>query len=132
MMGAGSPDMKEGLGISYYSCTTNMTDKKLAIYSADGDFLIVPQVGTLLVTTEFGKLTIRSKEICVIPRGIKFAIDLKEEKARGWIAECYKGHFSIPDLGPIGSNGLANERDFETPTAAYSDDQSEWTIMSRF
>jgi len=76
MMGAGSPDMKEGLGISYYSFTTGMTDKRLAIYSSDGDFLIVPQVGTLRITTEFGKLTVAQKEICVIPRGIKFSVDL--------------------------------------------------------
>jgi homogentisate 1,2-dioxygenase len=122
MMGAGSPDMKDGLSISYFSCTTSMTDKKLAVYSSDGDFLIVPQVGTLRITTEFGKLTVGQKEICVIPRGIKFSVDLEGDKARGWIAECFKGHFAIPDLGPIGSNGLANERDFETPTAAYSDD----------
>jgi len=73
----------------------------------------------LYITTEFGKITCGSKEICVIPRGVKFSVDLKDEKARGWIAECYKGHFALPDLGPIGSNGLANDRDFETPVAAY-------------
>lgn len=96
-----------------------MTDKKIAMSSADGDLLIVPQTGTLRVTTEFGLLTVASKEICVIPRGVKFAVDLEGEQARGWIAELYKGQFAIPDLGPIGSNGLANERDFEVPVACY-------------
>ena len=89
-----------------------MSQKKLALYSSDGDMLIVPQDGTLRITTEFGKLTVGSKEICVIPRGVKFTVDLAGEKSRGWICEVYKGHFAIPDLGPIGSNGLANERDF--------------------
>jgi len=41
-MGAGTSEMKEGLTISYYSCTTSMSDKKIAMYSSDGDFLIVP------------------------------------------------------------------------------------------
>lgn len=94
------------------------------MYSSDGDILIVPQDGTLHLTTEFGKLTVGSKEICVVPRGVKFSVDLPAEegaKCRGWICEVFKGHFAIPDLGPIGSNGLANERDFEVPVAAYQD-----------
>lgn len=76
MMGAGCPSMKDGLSISYYSCTKSMTDKKIAMYSADGDILIVPQFGTLHITTEFGKLTVASKEIAVVPRGVKFSVDL--------------------------------------------------------
>lgn len=132
MMGAGSPQLKTGLSISYFSLKSNMSDKKLAMYSADGDLIIVPQEGQLKITTEFGRLTCGSKEICVIPRGVKFSVDISGDHARGWISEVYKGHFVIPDLGPIGSNGLANERDFEIPTAAYDDDVSEWTIYSRF
>ena len=100
--------------------------------NADGDILIVPQEGTLRIKTEFGNLTVKSKEICVIPRGIKFSVDLEGIKARGWFAEVYKGHFAIPDLGPIGSNGLANERDFQIPVAAYEDDATEWEIYTRF
>ena len=132
MMGAGSPSMKDGLAISQYSCRKGMTGERIAMYSSDGDMLIVPQYGTLRVTTEFGKLTVASKQIIVIPRGIKFAVDLEHEQARGWIAEVFKGHFLIPDLGPIGSNGLANERDFEVPVAAYEDSTAKWKIFSRF
>jgi len=121
-VGAGCPGMKDGLSISNYSCTESMTPNKKAMYSADGDILIVPQDGTLRITTEFGKLTVASQEICVVPRGVKFSVDLEAEKARGWICEVFKGHFAIPDLGPIGSNGLANERDFLAPVAAYEDD----------
>lgn len=132
MCGAGCPQLKNGLGISYYSCKQSMSQKKTALYSADGDILIVPEHGTLNITTEFGKLTVASKEICVIPRGVKFSVDLAADKARGWICEVFKGHLVIPDLGPIGSNGLANERDFMAPVAAYEDSQSRWTIHSRF
>jgi len=52
-------------------------------------------------------------------------VDLEGYLARGWIAEVYKGHFAIPDLGPIGSNGLAYERDFEISVSACQDDVSE-------
>ena len=74
-----------------------------------------------MITTECGRLRAGHKEICVIPRGMKFAVDLEGDIGRGWICEVYKGHFVIPDLGPIGSNGLANERDFKVPVAWYED-----------
>jgi homogentisate 1,2-dioxygenase len=122
MMGSGCPQLKNGISISYYSCKQSMTQKKVAMYSSDGDILIVPQEGTLRITTEFGKLNVASQEISVIPRGVKFSVDLEGDKARGWICEVFKGHFAIPDLGPIGSNGLANERDFMAPVASYEDD----------
>ena len=65
------------------------------------------------MTTEFGLLRVEPKEIVVLPRGIFFSIDVEGgQKARGWLTECFTGHFQIPDLGPIGANGLANERDF--------------------
>jgi homogentisate 1,2-dioxygenase len=85
---------------------------KTAMYSSDSDMLIVPQIGTLLVSTEMGRLAVGQKEILVVPRGVKFSVDLDGKLGRGWICETFKGHFVIPDLGPIGSNGLANERDF--------------------
>lgn len=107
--------------------------------NADGDFLIVPQQGTLFITTEFGKMEVEPCEIAVIQRGIRFSVAIKEEDksgnsnngtvpsptssqpARGYVLEIYNGHFQLPDLGPIGSNGLANPRDFQTPVAWYED-----------
>ena len=110
MMGAGEPGLKNGMSISRFNFNTCMT--RTAMYSSDSDMLIVPQLGTLLVQTELGRLTVSPKEIIVIPRGVKFSVGLEGDLARGWICETFKGHFVIPDLGPIGSNGLANERDF--------------------
>ena len=112
--GAGEPGLKNGLGIHQYYFSKNMTDAKVAMYSADGEMLVVPQSGVLHITTEFGKLKVSPKEIVVLPRGVKFAVDLEPgvEFGRGWMVEIYKGIFEIPELGPIGTNGLANGRDF--------------------
>lgn len=150
MCGAGDPCMKDGLSIYLYAITDNMVNdyKKEAMYSADGDFLIVPQEGDLYITTEFGRFVVEPLEIIVIPRGIKFSVDVapgkkpgdedSDEKpkafARGYICETYKGHFTLPDLGPIGSNSLANPMHFKTPVSYYEDveDSEEWTITAKF
>ncbi|QQP51874.1 Homogentisate 1_2dioxygenase, partial [Caligus rogercresseyi] len=70
------------------------------MYNSDGDFLIVPQVGTLFIKTEMGRLVVEPNEICIIPRGIRFNVQLNEQ-SRGYIAEVYGAHFILPDLGPI-------------------------------
>ena len=97
-------------------------DAKSAFYSADGDLLIVPQEGDLDIRTEFGYLLVRPMEIAVIPRGVKYNVRLAGGPARGYALELYQGHFALPELGPIGSNGLANARDFQAPVAAFSED----------
>lgn len=79
-----------------------------------------------------GILTVGNREIAVIQRGIKFSVDPIEGESKGFLCEIYKGHFVIPDLGPIGSNCLANPRDFETPVAWYEDKDEEWTIINKF
>jgi homogentisate 1,2-dioxygenase len=128
--GAGSPSLKNGLSIHLYSCNTSMPENT-AFYSSDSDFLIVPQAGQLFITTELGKLEVSSREICVIPRGLRFRVEV-QGKNRGYICELYKGHFTLPELGPIGSNGLANSRDFEVPVAWYEDKDCEFTVISKF
>lgn len=128
--GVGSPGLKNGLSVHLYSCNTSM-EENTAFYSSDGDFLIVPQHGALHITTELGKLNVNPKEIVVLPRGLRFRVDVEGE-SRGYICEIYKGHFTLPDLGPIGSNGLANTRDFEVPVAWYEDKQCEFKVISKF
>lgn len=113
-----------------YACNTNM--EKEAFYSSDGDLLIVPQEGALLLKTELGLIRVEPLEIAVVQRGIKFAVDLLDGKSKGYICEIYKGHFIIPDLGPIGANGLANPRDFLTPVAWYEDKHEQWTVINKF
>ncbi|RMD41081.1 hypothetical protein DV735_g4033, partial [Chaetothyriales sp. CBS 134920] len=132
--GAGDAQMKQGIGIYIYAAGTTMPEKT-AFYSADGDFLIVPQHGVLDILTELGRILVRPNEICVIPRGIRYHVTLKDnEPARGFILELYQGHFQLPELGPIGSNGLANARDFQTPVAAFIEDyqNTEWKLYGKF
>lgn len=129
---AGDPVMKSGLAIYVYA-TGNDMEANEAFYSADGDFLIVPQHGVLDIQTELGRILLRANEICVIPRGVRYRVTLPAGPARGYICELYQGHFQLPELGPIGSNGLANSRDFQTPVAAFEvDTTSEWHVISKF
>ena len=130
--GAGDPAMKTGLGILIFAAGKDM-DTHEAFYSADGDFLIVVQHGALDIQTELGRLLVRPNEICVIPRGIRYRVTLPEGPVRGYILELYQGHFHLPELGPIGSNGLANARDFQAPVAYFEEDtESEYTLVSKF
>jgi homogentisate 1,2-dioxygenase len=101
------------------------------VVNSDGDFLIVPQKGALSIQTELGFLHVAPKEICVVQRGIRFRVSV-DGPARGYICEVFGGHFVIPDLGPIGANGLANPRDFLTPVAAYEDRSVAYTVINKF
>ena len=38
----------------------------------------------------------------------------------------------LPDLGAIGSNGLANPRDFQTPVAWYEDREGKFELVNKF
>ena len=101
-----------------------MTDR--FFYNADGEMLIVPQMGRLLLHTEMGILEAAPGEIAVIQRGIRFRVELLDNVARGYICENYGALFRLPDLGPIGANGLANPRDFLTPVAAFEDRDGDY------
>ncbi|KAK3672593.1 hypothetical protein LTR78_007644 [Recurvomyces mirabilis] len=130
--GAGDPTMKSGLGIFIFAAGKDMNPHE-AFYSADGDLLIVPQHGALDIQTELGKILVRPNEICVIPRGIRHRVTLPEGPVRGYILELYQGHFGLPELGPIGSNGLANVRDFQAPVAHFDEDtENEYTLFAKF
>lgn len=92
----------------------------------------VPQTGILKITTEFGRMSVSPNEICVIQQGMKFSVDITEP-SRGYILEVFGQHFTLPDLGPIGANGLANPRDFLTPTAWYEDRTLEkYEIVAKY
>lgn len=135
--GAGEPSLKEGLCIYNYTANVSMSPFHRVFYSADGDFLIVPETGTLVIKTELGRLRVDPCEICVIPRGIKFSVDLLDGQSaiRGYCIEVFKGHFELPSLGPIGANGLANPRDFLVPAAHFEDLDKPghgFTVFSKF
>jgi homogentisate 1,2-dioxygenase len=128
--GAGDPSMKAGVRCYVYCCNVSMIDESFS--SSDGDMLIVPQSGTLNVTTEAGRMQVPPGAICVIPRGIRFAVAVPEEGARGYVCEVFNGAFELPPLGAIGANGLSNPRDFETPVAWFEDRTASWTHYQKY
>jgi len=130
LMGAGNPAERSGLAIYIYTANTSMEDS--CFQTSDGDLLLVPEQGTLDIQTEFGFMEVKSGEIAVIQRGMRFRVCLPDGPSRGYVLEVYDGPFVLPDLGPIGANGLANPRDFLTPVAAYEDKECEYTIYTKF
>jgi homogentisate 1,2-dioxygenase len=127
--GSGDPALQIGVGVHVYAANASM--KGRYFYNADGEMLIVPQQGTLHIHTELGILSVAPGEICLIPRGIKIRVDL-DGPSRGYICENYGFPFRLPDLGPIGANGLANPRDFLAPVAAYEDLDGDYRIVGKF
>lgn len=125
----GCVESKHGLMILFYHFEKQM--EKKAFSNNDGDLLIVPQNGKLSITTEFGILEVDALEVAVIPRGIRFQVNCTNAVS-GYILEVYDGHFEIPDLGPIGANGLANPQDFEIPKAAFLDDSDGWKLVTKY
>jgi homogentisate 1,2-dioxygenase len=128
--GNGDASMHSGVAVHIYVANSSMVDR--FFYDADGELLIVPQLGRLMIRTEFGRIEMKPGEICVIQRGIKFRVELIDPEARGYICENFGSMFRLPDLGPIGANGLANSRDFETPHAAYEDREGEFRVVTKF
>ncbi|MGX9566184.1 homogentisate 1,2-dioxygenase [Pseudomonas sp. CFBP 5748] len=116
MVANSSPE--KPVGTTVYSYFANRSMERV-FFNADGELLVVPQSGRLMISTELGKLQVEPQEIVVLPRGLKFRVELLDSCARGYVAENHGAPLRIPDLGPIGSNGLANPRDFLTPVAAY-------------
>jgi homogentisate 1,2-dioxygenase len=126
----GNVAMQAGIGIHQYLANRSMQNRYF--YNADGEMLFVPQLGSISVHTECGIMDVAQGEICVVPRGMKFKVELLEDVARGYICENYGVPFDIPERGPVGSDGYANDRDFMTPVAAYEDLSGSFELVSKF
>ena len=128
--GNGSAEAGTGVGIHVYAANADMQARYFC--NADGELMLVPQAGCLHIETELGVLDIAPQEIAVIPRGVRFKVTLPDGQATGYVCENFGALFKLPDLGPIGSNGLANARDFLTPNAAYEDVEGDFTLITKF
>jgi homogentisate 1,2-dioxygenase len=128
--GNGDASTQRGMAVHMYLANRDMV--RTAFYNADGEMLLVPQEGRLRVVTELGILEVAPTEIAVVPRGIRFSVFLPDGGARGYVCENYGAMFRLPELGPIGSNGLANARDFLAPVAAFDEDDSPWCLRVKF
>ena len=130
MAGNGSAESQNGVGIHIYAANQSM--QKRFLYNADAEMLFVPQAGRLKLRTELGVLDVEPQEIAVIPRGIRFQVELPDQNASGYVLENFGASMRLPDLGPIGSNGLANARDFEAPVAHYEDVEGNFELIAKF
>jgi homogentisate 1,2-dioxygenase len=128
--GNGDAHGQTGVAAHVYRATRSMDRRYLV--NSDGEMLIVPQSGALQLHTELGRLQAQPGEIALLPRGMRFRVELLDAQARGYVCENYGAPFRLPELGPIGSNGLANPRDFLTPVAAFEADTGPVRIVNKF
>lgn len=128
--GNGDALTNHGVGIHIYAANRSMEGRYF--YDADGELLLVPERGALVIHTELGVIDLKPGEIAVIPRGTKLRVALAGDDARGYVCENFGLPLRLPDLGPIGSNGLANPRDFLAPVAAFEDVDGDFELIAKF
>ncbi|MEL1250947.1 homogentisate 1,2-dioxygenase [Aurantiacibacter gilvus] len=119
-----------GIGVHLYAATASMDAR--AFQNSDGEMLILPQQGALRIVTELGRMEVAPGFLALVPAGMRFRVELLDGPSRGYICENFGAPFRLPDLGPIGANGLANPRDFETPVAWYEDRDEHFEIVQKF
>jgi len=130
MAGNGDQAQRSGVGIHLYLANRGMSERYFS--NADGEMLIVPQQGQLQLTTELGIIDLSPGEIAVVPRALRFRVGLPDGTGRGYVCENYGALLRLPELGPLGANGLANPRDFLAPTAAFEDRDKPVEVVTKF
>ena len=130
MLANRDPGDLEGVALHVYAANADMRAR--VFMDADGELLFVPQAGRLRLLTELGRIDIAPGQIALVPRGVRFRAELPDGEARGYVAENHGALFRLPDLGPIGANGLANPRDFETPVAWFEDRDEPVEVVQKF
>jgi homogentisate 1,2-dioxygenase len=128
--GCGDPAIGAGMAVHLYRANRSMQGR--AFFNADGELLFVPQRGALRLVTEFGVIDAAPGEIALIPRGVRLRVELPDGEAAGYVGENYGPLFRLPELGPIGSNGLASPRDFLSPAAAFEDRDEPTELIEKF
>jgi homogentisate 1,2-dioxygenase len=128
--GNGDVKTRNGIAIHLYAANKSMQDRYFV--DSDGELLLVPELGAVTVHTELGPLRVSPGEIAVVPRGIRFRVELTDDFARGYVCENFGANFTLPERGPIGANGLANERDFLSPHAAFEERGHTVQVVNKF
>ena len=130
MLRARAPEDLEGVAVHVYAAARSMDRRVFA--NADGELLIIPQQGAIELQTELGRLQVAPGSVARVPRGMKFRVQLLDSQARGYVAENYGSPFRLPELGPIGANGLASPRDFEVPVAWFEDRDEQVEVVQKY
>jgi len=130
LAGSGDAASQAGIAVHVYRANRSMTERYFC--NADGEMMFVPQQGEILLFTELGRLTVAPGEVAVIPRGMKFKLEIVREAVRGYLCENYGQPFRLPELGPIGAQGLAQARHFLAPVAAYEERDARCEMVSKF
>jgi homogentisate 1,2-dioxygenase len=128
--GNGDIKTRAGIAIHLYAANRSMHDRYFV--DSDGELLLVPELGAVIVHTELGPMRVSPGEIAVVPRGIRFKVELTDAFARGYVCENFGANFTLPERGPIGANGLANERDFLIPHAAFEERHHTVQVVNKF
>ncbi|HET9081671.1 MAG TPA: homogentisate 1,2-dioxygenase [Trebonia sp.] len=128
--GNGDLKTRNGIAVHLYAANQSMWDRYFV--DSDGELLLVPELGTIILHTELGPLRVSPGEIAVVPRGIRFRVELADALARGYVCENFGANFTLPERGPIGANGLANERDFRYPHAAFEERNHVVQVVNKF
>lgn len=128
---AANGDAESQVGIAAHVYLASRSMERRAFVNSDGEMLVVPQQGRLVITTEMGVLEVAPGEIALLPRGVAFKVELLDGSARGYVCENYGAHFRLPELGPIGSNGLANARDFQAPVASFEEGTVPYELVKK-
>jgi homogentisate 1,2-dioxygenase len=128
--GNGDSRTRAGMAAHIYAANRSMTDRYFV--DSDGELLFVPELGAVILHTELGPLRVSPGEIAVVPRGIRFRVELGDDYARGYLCENFGAAFTLPERGPIGANGLANERDFRHPHAAFEERADAVQVVNKF
>ena len=129
MMGNRDPAHLEGVAVHVYRANADMTDRYF--FDADGELLIIPEQGRIDLRTELGAIALAPGEVALVPRGVRFRVLLPDGAARGYVAENHGALFRLPELGPLGANGLASPRDFLTPVAAFEDREGDFELVQK-
>jgi homogentisate 1,2-dioxygenase len=128
--GNGDVRTRSGMAVHLYAANKSMQDRYFV--NSDGELLFIPELNSIILHTELGPLRVSPGEIAVVPRGIRFRVELPDGLARGYLCENFGASFTLPERGPIGANGLANERDFRYPRAAFEERDHPLTVVNKF
>jgi homogentisate 1,2-dioxygenase len=128
--GNGDVGTRDGIAVHIYAANADMRDRYFV--DSDGELLFVPELNPVILHTELGPLRVSPGEIALVPRGIRFRVELPDTLARGYLCENFGAAFTLPERGPIGANGLANERDFKVPHAAFEERNHTVQMVNKF